>query len=204
MLIVLCGKTCSGKTTLRDCLAKEYGCMPVVTVTTRPMRSGEADGRDYFFRTDEEFAEMEQNGEFLETADYHTIQPDGSRALWRYGSLRASYANAIASRDNYVVILTQDGVKALDRAGLDGYLLAFIDITDTEMSRRQAIRHDEPKEASRRRKADALAFSEMPEICRNRGELGLQFNASSTLSPESMACTIMCRLGGEKEAARAI
>jgi len=47
-MIILTGKTGSGKSTVIRALSLA-GFNRVVTCTTRPMRAGEADGRDYHF-----------------------------------------------------------------------------------------------------------------------------------------------------------
>ena len=53
-IICLLGKSCSGKDTIyKKLLADEsLGLVPFVTYTTRPMRAGEQEGREYHF-TDE-------------------------------------------------------------------------------------------------------------------------------------------------------
>lgn len=39
-------------------------------MTTRKQRPGEVDGKDYYFRTRDEFEEMIRNGQMLEYAEY--------------------------------------------------------------------------------------------------------------------------------------
>ena len=41
-----------------------------VSMTTRTQRPGEVDGKDYFFRSREEFEELIRNGQMLEYAEY--------------------------------------------------------------------------------------------------------------------------------------
>ena len=53
-MILLCGKTSSGKTFLQKELIK-IGYKSIVTYTTRPPRNGEVDGIAYHFVTKEEF-----------------------------------------------------------------------------------------------------------------------------------------------------
>lgn len=71
-LFVLSAPSGAGKTTLKDMLLQEFPelCYSV-SVTTRPMRAGEVNGVHYFFRTLEEFSEMEKSGEFVETMEVH-------------------------------------------------------------------------------------------------------------------------------------
>ena len=72
LVIVLSGPSGVGKGTVRKAIFErddnefEYS----VSMTTRPMRKGEVDGVDYYFRTKEEFEAMIEAGEMLEYAEY--------------------------------------------------------------------------------------------------------------------------------------
>lgn len=69
LMLVLSSPSGAGKTTLsRMLLESEADIEMSVSVTTRPIRPGEVDGRDYFFKTPEEFTAMRDNGELLEWA----------------------------------------------------------------------------------------------------------------------------------------
>lgn len=70
VLFVLSSPSGAGKTTLaRRLLAAEPSLMLSVSVTTRPMRAGELDGRDYHFVSPERFAAMRDTGALLEHAE---------------------------------------------------------------------------------------------------------------------------------------
>ena len=72
LLIVFSGPSGVGKGTVRqEIFSKpdhkfEYS----VSMTTRAQRPGEVDGKDYFFRSREEFEELIRNGQMLEYAEY--------------------------------------------------------------------------------------------------------------------------------------
>ncbi len=69
MMLVLSSPSGAGKTSIsRRLLEEEDGIVMSVSATTRPMRPGEIDGRDYFFYDQERFDEMVRAGEFLEHA----------------------------------------------------------------------------------------------------------------------------------------
>ena len=69
LMLVLSSPSGAGKTTLsRMLLDTEPGIEMSVSVTTRPMRPGEVDGKDYLFRSKEQFMTMRQGGELLEWA----------------------------------------------------------------------------------------------------------------------------------------
>lgn len=67
LLIVVSGPSGAGKgTVMRYVFEKCPNMRYSVSVTTRAPREGEVDGREYFFRTTEQFIEMLHNDEFLE------------------------------------------------------------------------------------------------------------------------------------------
>ena len=70
MLIIISGPSGSGKGTVVKNLDEKKGYALSISVTTRKMREGEVDGRDYFFHTQEEYFEMLEAGELLEHATF--------------------------------------------------------------------------------------------------------------------------------------
>ena len=70
-LIVLSGPSGVGKNTLMNRVIPRIPNLQYsVSATTRPPRSGEVDGVDYFFVSDEEFDRMIAEDEFLEWAEF--------------------------------------------------------------------------------------------------------------------------------------
>lgn len=71
-LIIISSPSGGGKGTL---IKEVRGMMPElgfsVSHTTRPIRAGEEEGREYFFVSREEFEKRIEKGEFLEYADVH-------------------------------------------------------------------------------------------------------------------------------------
>lgn len=74
MIFVLSGPSGSGKTTLRDLLLKEKALKELfvksVSLTTRPGRLGEREGRDYFFINESTFQSLRKNKRILEWTRY--------------------------------------------------------------------------------------------------------------------------------------
>ena len=67
MLVVLSGPSGVGKDTLLEKLKKRgYDFAFIVTMTTRPIRPNEVDGRDYLFVSKDEFAQLMIKDELLE------------------------------------------------------------------------------------------------------------------------------------------
>ena len=73
MIIVLSGFSGAGKGTIMKNLLKEHpGEYHLsISATTRQKRQGEEDGREYFFKTREEFDQMIAEGELLEYATFN-------------------------------------------------------------------------------------------------------------------------------------
>ena len=71
ILVVVSGFAGTGKGTVMKELLNRYDSYALsVSATTRLPRDGEVDGREYFFKTREEFEQMIQEGAFVEYACY--------------------------------------------------------------------------------------------------------------------------------------
>jgi guanylate kinase len=69
LMFVLSSPSGAGKTTLaRELMDKVAGLEMSVSVTTRPMRPGEVEGKDYYFIDKQRFNQMVKNNELLEHA----------------------------------------------------------------------------------------------------------------------------------------
>jgi guanylate kinase len=88
MKIVVClvGKSGSGKDTLAKRLSELPGWNNIVSCTTRPKREYEVDGKDYYFITNEEFAQKVLNGDMLEATCFNN---------WHYGTMKSALQDGI-------------------------------------------------------------------------------------------------------------
>jgi guanylate kinase len=70
-LVVVSGFAGTGKGTVMKELLRRYDSYALsISATTRNPRPGEVDGREYFFKTTEEFEQMIEKNEFVEYACY--------------------------------------------------------------------------------------------------------------------------------------
>lgn len=70
-LVVVSGFSGAGKGTLMKALLTKYDNYALsISATTRAPREGEQDGREYFFKTREEFEQMIEKDELVEYAQY--------------------------------------------------------------------------------------------------------------------------------------
>ena len=67
LLYVLSSPSGAGKSTIaRMLMEADEGVAMSVSATTRPIRPGETDGKDYHFVSDDRFDELVSSGAFLE------------------------------------------------------------------------------------------------------------------------------------------
>ena len=79
ILFVLSAPSGAGKTTLCSALRHKPDFVYAVSCTTRPPRSGEVEGEDYHFLSNDEFDRRVSAGEFLEYAEVHGSKYGTSR-----------------------------------------------------------------------------------------------------------------------------
>lgn len=104
MILVLVGKSSSGK----DTALKELNLEKCTSTTSRPMRSNEKEGIDYFFISKEEFIRRIEAGELIEYRTYCTLV-DNKADIWYYGT---EAKNIDFSKDT-VLVLDLQGLKDL-------------------------------------------------------------------------------------------
>lgn len=154
VLVIVSSPSGAGKTTLTRRLIQEFspGLEFSVSYTTRPMRAGEINGRDYWFVTPEVFETMVQAGEFAEHAFVFNN---------RYGTAQAPIDHALASGRDVVFDVDWQGGRELSKLWPRDSLKIFIlppDMTTLE-NRLRSRATDSPEVIERRiRKAkDELA-----------------------------------------------
>lgn len=171
-IIVLLGKGGSGKDTVMNMIAKEYkNVQTVVSHTTRPMRKGEIEGKNYYFISDEKFYEMNKNKLFVEKRHYNVITDDSPQgcSVWFYGLAQEELENKL-DKGHVIVVLDLQGYKELRKYYYDHEdlfkktrLVSFYIDIDEEIRFKRYIQRDEitlanVKEGLRRMEADDRDF----------------------------------------------
>ena len=160
-LFCIMGKSSSGKDTLYRRLLEdgELKLSPVVLYTTRPIRTGEADGVTYHFVTEDVYRGMKARGVIIEERVYHTVFGD-----WYYFTADDGHID-LPSR-NYLTIGTLESLKQM-RAyfGEEAIEPLYIQLDDGERLARAVARERLQKnpgyeELCRRFLADQEDFSE--------------------------------------------
>jgi guanylate kinase len=116
--IILSSPSGGGKTTIAHRLLEQRQDVGYsVSCTTRPPRGDERHGRDYYFRTDEEFRRGQQAGEFAESAEVHGHL---------YGTLRAEVAKVLSSGRHVIMDIDVQGAKQFVTAFPESVLIFIL------------------------------------------------------------------------------
>ena len=158
-LFYIMGKSASGKDTIYQRLLRnpEFSLERLVIYTTRPIRDGELDGREYHFVTEEDFQKLKAEGKIIEDRGYETVY-----GLWRYFTAD----NMNLEEKSYLGIGTLESyVKMREYYGKENVCPVYIEVEDGERLIRaikREIEQETPKyeELCRRFLADQEDFSE--------------------------------------------
>lgn len=143
-MLVIVGPSASGKTQIVQQLIKNYNMEKLVTYTTRPMRVGEVDGKDYHFINKEEFLKKLDEGFFIEHVCYNGNY---------YGTSFSDLS------DNKVVILEPTGLKHYITFARDLIKIVFLKCSKEVLGIRMKIRGDKEEDIRRRLASDGDVFN---------------------------------------------
>jgi guanylate kinase len=118
LMFVLSSPSGAGKTTLSRMLIAETPALQMsVSATTRPMRPGEADGKDYHFVDQKRFDAMVTNGELLEWAKVFENH---------YGTPRAPVEASLAAGRDVLFDIDWQGTQQLRSRSPNDVVSVFI------------------------------------------------------------------------------
>lgn len=143
-MFVLSSPSGAGKTTIsRKLMAADQNLALSISITTRARREGEEHGRDYFFVTKEEFADLLMNDELLEHAkvfDYY------------YGTPRSFVEGSLEAGKDVIFDIDWQGTRKLAKIARQDMVSVFIlPPSLAELERRLHSRAQDSAEVVRKR-----------------------------------------------------
>lgn len=102
-ILFFIGPSSSGKDTFFAKTLSMYDVLPIIPLTTRPIRPGEMHGKEYYFTTQEEMNLLDANNELIERRDYNTIH-----GIWSYATGKSAID---LDNFNYLTPNTWDGYQ---------------------------------------------------------------------------------------------
>ena len=148
-LFIVSSPSGGGKTTLiRRLLADPPGA-PLhfsVSHTTRPMRAGESDGREYHFVSVETFQKMVQREEFLEHNEVHDNI---------YGTSKSEVLPRLAAGEDVILDIDVQGARDIRRVHPEAVAIFIVPASPGELERRLTGRGLDGPESIRKRLINA-------------------------------------------------
>lgn len=160
-IFYIMGKSASGKDHIYEALLEEEGLSltPLVLYTTRPIRSGETDGKEYFFSNEEKLRQLRSAGKIIEERAYHTVH-----GTWYYFTADDGQID-LEARD-YLGIGTLESYRRLKLYyGEEELCPIYVEVEDgirLERALQRERKQEQPRyaELCRRFLADCEDFSE--------------------------------------------
>ena len=116
IVVVLSSPSGAGKTTLVKKIAQENNFKISISYTTRKSRTNEANGKDYFFISEEEFKSLIKNKEFLEYAKVFENY---------YGSSKSQVFENLNKGKNVIFDIDWQGTEQIKKLKLNYKLVTF-------------------------------------------------------------------------------
>ena len=157
-IFYLMGKSASGKDTIYKKVKEEMPELKTIVIyTTRPIREGEKDGREYYFVDDKRLKELQKSGKVIELREYNTVH-----GIWKYFTADDGQFDG---DDNYIAIGTLESyVQLRDYFGEERLIPIYIEVEDglrleRALARERMQATPKYEEMCRRFLADAADFS---------------------------------------------
>lgn len=149
-MLVLSSPSGAGKSTISKALLGDHGDLAMsVSATTRPMRPGEVEGKDYFFVDKARFEQMVEAGEFLEHAKVFDNY---------YGTPRGPVEAALSAGKDVLFDVDWQGTQQLRQNARDDLVSIFIlPPSIEELERRLYARAQDSAEVVKGRMAKATS-----------------------------------------------
>ena len=157
-LFIVSAPSGAGKSTLCEAVRRQFPKLAYsISYTTRPPRSNERHGRDYFFITVEEFKKGIAEGRWAEWAKVHKNYY-GSSARWIQQTLQTG--------GDILMDIDLQGARQMLRRFPDAITVFIMPPSMEELERRLCIRGTESRETIALRLANAKEEIARKDVCR--------------------------------------
>lgn len=149
-MLVLSSPSGAGKSTISRALLEKHPDLTMsVSATTRPMRPGEVQGKDYYFIDKAKFEDMVADGDFLEHAQVFDNY---------YGTPRPPVVKALEQGKDVLFDVDWQGTQQLRQNARDDLVSIFIlPPSVEELERRLYTRAQDPADVVKKRMAKATS-----------------------------------------------
>ena len=170
-IFCLIGKSSSGKDSIYQKLLEcpNLDIKNLITYTTRPMREGEIDGKEYYFVSNEDIEKIQEKSNIIEMRSYNT-----ALGTWKYFTVENKEVSNTSNK--FLLVGTIEVYVALcNFYGKDKVFPLYIEVDDLTRLKRALGREEQElkpniKEVCRRFLADCEDFSDekinQAKICR--------------------------------------
>jgi len=161
-LLVVSGPSGVGKSTITNRLRADERFWISVSVTTRVMRTGEVDGIDYIFVSEDKFNQMIKDNQFLEWADF---------AGSKYGTPKKAVEEALQDGKNVILEIELNGARQVRKNSKNAILIFIEPPSWEELTARLINRGTESEQSTQARldraKEELLAAAEFDYVVIN-------------------------------------
>ncbi len=167
-VILILGKSASGKSTLRNYMCENFRYNKVITYTTRPIRKGEVDGEDYYFVTVEEFKRLKKAKHFFENVKFG-------------GNYYGIGYESLLKTENPLLVVTPHGLKMFRKKKYP-HIAFYLEVPKLTRIFRQIFRGDELDKIKKRLRNDAVDFigiyNKVNAIIRMKDNIGFRVDGT--------------------------
>lgn len=162
LLLVLTGKTASGKDTVMAKILKQFPDFKrIITTTSRTVRLGEKDGVDYNFIPEASFSHKVDNGDFIEHVNYggnwygtekaQILDNLGFNIIWRIDPSRAGQIRQLI-KESFESSLAKDLLKRV--------VVVYLTVDNEVVLQRLKHRNLAPEEIEKRMQEDKIFWEQ--------------------------------------------
>jgi len=141
--IVLSSPSGAGKTSIsKKLLLKDSSISLSISCTTRPMRKGESNKKDYIFLKEDNFNKFISNNDFIEHADVFG---------YKYGTLKKNIDKLFDKKKDVLFDIDWQGYQQLKQSGLEVVGIFILPPNKKELIKRLKNRGRDTKEEMKKR-----------------------------------------------------